>query len=99
MPPTMTEAMYQKLLARAEATTPKRGPSKLPEGTTATLYAASQGASLTVAQIVELSLVEGVVEAKNKKGETFLIALDHVFGASLASTEDRGAGRKAGFVG
>ncbi|MSP24814.1 MAG: hypothetical protein EXR75_06530 [Myxococcales bacterium] len=94
----MTEAMFQKLLSRAGATTPKRGPSKLPEGTTATLYAAADGASLTVAQVVEVSLADGIVEAKNKKGEIYLLGLEHVFSVSLSGTDERGAGRKAGFV-
>ncbi len=95
----MTEAMFQRVLERAEAQAAKKGPAKLPDERTITLYVASHGASMTVGNVVELSLVEGVIEAKNKKGELFLLAVEDVFGASITIEGERATGRKAGFIG
>ena len=75
------------------------GPAKLPDERTITLYVASHGASMTVSNVVELSLVESVIEAKNKKGELFLLAVEDVFAASVAGEGERSLGRKAGFIG
>ncbi len=95
----MTEAMFQRVLDRAEAQTQKRGPAKLPEEKALTLYVASYGAAMTVTNIVELSLVEGVVEAKNKKGEIYLLSLETLIAASISAGDDKGGMRRAGFIG
>ncbi len=95
----MTDAMYQRMLERAEAQTPKKGPAKLPDEKTITLYVATQGASITVSNVIELVLSDGIVEAKNRKGELFILALADVLAAAIHANDDRGAGRRAGFVG
>lgn len=95
----MTESMYQRVLERAEAQTPKKGPAKLPEDRTITLYVASNGASITIANVIELGLFEGMIEAKNRKGEQFILGLDNVVAAAIHTSDERGTGRRAGFVG
>jgi hypothetical protein len=95
----MTEAMYLRVLERAEAQTPKKGPAKLPEEKSMTLYVASNGASITVAHVVELSLADGIVEARNRKGEWFVLALADILAAAVHTSDERGTGRRAGFVG
>ncbi len=95
----MTEAMFQRAIDRAEASNPKRGPAKLPEGKTLTLYLASYGAAMTITNVVEVSLVEGIVEAKNKKGELYIVALENLIAASINAGDEKGGARKAGFVG
>lgn len=95
----MTEAMFQRVLERAEAQTPKKGPAKLPEEKTMTLYVASQGASISVAHVVEVALADGIVEARNRKGELFVLSLGDVLAAAIQTSDERGTGRRAGFVG
>lgn len=95
----MTEAMYQRILERSEAQTPKKGPSKLPEDKSITLYLASHGGSITVANVVELSNADGIVEARNRKGELFILALEDILAAAVNTNDERGAGRRAGFMG
>jgi hypothetical protein len=93
----MTEAMFQRVLERAEAQSHKRGPAKL-QDKTVTLYVASHGATMTVSNVTELLLVESILEAKNRKGELFILALEDVYAASVNASDERGP-RKAGFVG
>ncbi|MBM4357485.1 MAG: hypothetical protein FJ096_05170 [Deltaproteobacteria bacterium] len=95
----MTEAMYLRVLERAEAQTPKKGPAKLPEDRTITLYVAGNGASITVANVVELALADGIIEARNRKGELFVLGLADVLAAAVHTSDERGTGRRAGFVG
>jgi hypothetical protein len=97
--PFMTEAMYQRVLERAEAQSAKKGPAKLPEDKSITLYVASHGASITVANVVELALSEGIVEARNRKGELFVLDLGDILAAAIHTSDERGTGRRAGFVG
>lgn len=95
----MTEAMYQRMLERAEAHAGKKGPAKLPEEKSITLYVTAHGASITVANVIELSEADGIVEAKNRKGELFILALDDILAAAIQASDERGTGRRAGFVG
>ena len=95
----MTDAMYQRMLERAEAQSSKKGPSKLPDEKTITLYVTSHGTSITVSNVIELALSEGIVEAKNRKGELFIHGLGDILAAAINANDERGAGRRAGFVG
>ena len=95
----MTSDMFNTVLAKAEATTAKRGPATLPDGKTLTLYVANNGASMSVGNLIATRLVGDVVEARNKKGELYLFALVDVYAASIRSEGDGDASRKAGFVG
>jgi len=95
----MTADMYHALIARAGCEKDDDGGAKLPEGRTMTLYLAHDGASLSVAKVVALTLADGVVETRDARGETFLVSLEDLFAASLSGDETRGGGRKAGFLG
>jgi hypothetical protein len=95
----MTEKMFEALLARSEATASKRGPATLPEGRTITLYVGRAGAALQIPRVAELRLQEALVEARNHKGELFLVALEDVYAASISAEGEGGGLRKAGFVG
>lgn len=95
----MTESMYQRILERADAQSAKKGPAKLPEEKSITLYIGSHGASITVANVIELALADGIVEARNRKGELFVLGLGDVLAAAIQTSDDRGTGRRAGFVG
>jgi hypothetical protein len=96
----MTEAMFKAVVQRAEGRKTDDGVVSLPEGRTLTLYAAHDGTSLQVARVTTLSLVDGIVEARDVKGELFLLSLEDVFAASVAGDANhKKAGRKAGFLG
>lgn len=95
----MTGEMFQKVLAKAEASGSAAEGASLPDGRTLTLYVASNGASMTVADVVALRLDDGVVEAENKKGVCHFVAVEDVFAASIKSEGDGKASRKAGFRG
>lgn len=95
----MTEDMFDALISRAGCDKAKDGTATLPEGSTMTLYLAHDGASLSVARVVALSLVAGVVETRDSRGETFVVSLSDLFAASISGDERKGAGRRAGFLG
>ena len=95
----MTADMYQALIARAGCDKDEDGGATLPAGRTMTLYLAHDGASLSIAKVVSLSLADGVVETRDARGETFLVSLQDLFAASISSDDTRGSGRKAGFLG
>jgi hypothetical protein len=95
----MTEAMFKAVLERAEARKSDDG-VVLPEGRTLTLYAAHDGTSLQVTRVTGLRLDAGIVEARDAKGETFLLSLEDVFAASVTGdATNKKTGRKAGFLG
>ncbi len=99
MPP-MTEKMFKTLLAKAEATSSKRGPASLPTGKTLSLYVAANGASMSVNKVTHIRLEGDVVEATNNKGELFLFALENLYAASISGAAGpSAAARKAGFLG
>lgn len=94
----MTDDMLSAVLDTAGAKTSKDGESRLPQGGTMTLYAAHNGVSLTVTKIESLRRTDGVVRAKNLKGETFVLAVDDLFAAAVeGGSSNDGGGRKAGF--
>jgi len=95
----MTSEMFHTVLAKAEATSATPGPANLPKGKTLTLYVASNGASMSVGDIVTIRLDGEVIEAENKKGVLYLLALPDVYAASLRSDGEGTTARKAGFVG
>jgi hypothetical protein len=85
------------LLAVAEASAAEGGWTKLPEGKHMTLYAAFNGASLTVSRI-ESAKVEGeLVHLRTQRGEVYLVALADVFAGAVEEPAGN-KGRKAGFV-
>jgi hypothetical protein len=68
-----------------------------PEGKLLTLYVASGGASLSVQRIEAVRQDQGLVHARTKKGELFLLSLSDVFAGAVEETQGSSA-RKAGFV-
>jgi hypothetical protein len=95
----MTEEMLRAVLETAEAKSDKEGWATLPEGRSLTLYAAHNGASLTVAKVGALRVAQGIVRAKSAKGQLFLLALEDVFAAALDGAAESASARKAGFLG
>jgi len=95
----MTEDMLRAVLDTAQAKSEKDGGAALPEGRHLTFYAAHDGVSLSVSKIEHVRVSQGIVRARNGKGETFILALEDLFGAAVdGGTEALGA-RKAGFLG
>jgi hypothetical protein len=96
----MTETMYTTLLEKAEAKKGKSGEAELPEGRTITLYIAHDGCSMSVSRITTLRLEqEGLIEARDTKGETYLFALQDAFAGSIQGGSKSSPARKAGFLG
>ena len=94
----MTESMYTALLEKAEAKKDKSGEAQLPEGRTLTLYVAHDGCSISVSKLVALRLEqEGLIEARNNKGETFVLSIEDVFAGSISGGGKGSAQRTAGF--
>lgn len=95
----MTETMYTTLLEKTEAKKTKGGEAELPEGRTLTLYLAHQGCSISVSRLVTLRLEqEGIIEARDNKGEIYVLSLDDVFAASIQGGSKSSPARKAGFL-
>jgi hypothetical protein len=94
----MTEQMLKNVLERCGCEPDARGRAELAEGRTLTLYASHDGVALQVTKVVELKLDAGLCEARDAKGETFLVPVEDLFAASV-SGNPRSPGRKAGFLG
>ena len=94
----MTEQMFQAIITSAECDDDDEGMSRLPAGRTMTLYAGHEGVSLQAGRIVAASLQDGIVKARNSKGEMFVLALADLFAASLSGGTDGAESRKAGFL-
>jgi hypothetical protein len=91
--------MLRAVLDAASATV-KDGWSQLPEGRTLTLHVAHDGVSLSISKVEAFRVVDGVLQAKNSKGELYLVGHDDVFAAALDRPADPASGgRKAGFLG
>ena len=67
-----------------------------PEGKLITLYVASGSATLSVQRIEAMRQEQGLVHARTKKGELFVLSLQDVFAGAVEETQ--GSSRKAGFV-
>jgi hypothetical protein len=68
-----------------------------PEGKLLTLYVSSGGASLSVQRIEAFRQELGLVHARTKKAELFVLALDSIFAGAVEETQGASA-RKAGFI-
>lgn len=91
--------MLKAVLEAAQAKSDKDGWSVLPDGRFLTLYAAHNGAPLTVAKVEAIRVVNGIVRARSAKGQMFLLAQSDVFATALDGGAETAAGRKAGFLG
>ena len=93
----MSPEHLQALLAVAEAKKDEKGWSKVPNGRLITLYAASNGAGLTVSRIEAVRLEDGLLKLRTVRSEIFVLALVDVYGGAVEAPAAAG-GRKAGFV-
>jgi len=94
----MTKEMFDAMIARAECRDANGGRSEVPDGRSMTLYLSRDGASLQVSRVTELSLNDGIIEAIDKKGELFMLALADLFAASVSGASKENPARKAGFL-
>ncbi|MFO0555546.1 MAG: hypothetical protein U0271_44625 [Polyangiaceae bacterium] len=97
----MIEAMLTRILAETHARRSDGGEYELGEGKRLTLYVAHDGASLSISRIETLRLVEeGILVAKNDKGERFFVSLADVYAlsAEAASSGGSAGSRKPGFL-
>lgn len=95
----MTETMFASVLDSARSKTDSDGWHTFPDGRLVTLYAAHNGASLTVAKIEAIRASGGALRARTQKGETFHLSLEDVFAIACDAGSTPTAGRKAGFLG
>ena len=84
------------ILEKAQAKADKDGLSVLPEGTTATLYAAHGGVGLTVSKVDAIKVERGMVTARTVKRETYMLELGDLFAVALEGAQGTPA-RRAGF--
>jgi len=96
----MTVEMFKAILEKAECKT-KGGESTMPEGRTLALYVAHEGVPMTISKLVALRLgLDGaIVEARDARGELYMVALEDVFAASVTGGTGDAPARKAGFLG
>ena len=93
----MTTKLLDAVVAEAGSSFDKKGAAALPEQTTITLHVAHDGAALTVARVVTLTVQGDIVTAEDDKGERFVLAVGDVFAATVAAAAGSAA-RKAGFL-
>ncbi len=93
----MTDDHLSALLALCEAgKKDKEGWFHLPEGRHLTLYAAFNGASLSVSRVADLKRDGELVMARTVKGETYMLAISDLFAGAVEASPAQS--RKAGFV-
>ena len=92
----MTEEHLAALLAAVEAKKNDKGWSVASEGRSLTLYAAYNGASLSVGRVEAVRSEQKLLYARTKKGEIYILALADVYAG--AAEESPTVARKAGFA-
>jgi hypothetical protein len=92
----MTQEHWAALVEASGAKKDDKGFLAPPEGKLLTLYLSSGSASLSVQRIEAVRLEQGLVHARTKKGEVFVLALQDIFAGAVEETQ--GSSRKAGFV-
>lgn len=92
----MTQEHWAALIEASGAKKDDKGFFSPPEGKLLTLYVSSGSATLSVQRIEAVRLEQGLVHARTKKGELFVLALQDVFAGAVE--EAQGSSRKAGFV-
>ncbi len=93
---TMVGEQLQAIFKNAQAKADKEGFMALPEGTTATLYAAHGGVGLTVSRVDGVKAEGGLLTARTAKRETYMIEIGDLFAVALEGTTN-GPVRRAGF--
>ncbi len=93
----MDNAHLAAILRTAGASEAKDGGfSELPEGRSASFYAAHNGVALTIARVVAVQSAEPFVYLRTSKNETFVVATSDLFAGAVEGIA--GPSRKAGFV-
>ena len=92
----MTLEHWAALIEASGAKKDDKGYLATPEGKLLTLYVSSGNSTLSVQRIEALREDKGLVHARTKKGETFVLALQDVFAGAVEETQN--SSRKAGFV-
>jgi hypothetical protein len=93
----MTEDHLTAIISVAEAKKDSGNWWVMPEGRHATLYASSQGSSLTMGKVEALALEGPLLRARTARGEVYVVALVDVF-AGQVEPQPKGV-RRAGFGG
>jgi len=93
----MTKEHWAALVEASGAKKDGEGFFLSPEGKLFTLYVSANGASLSVQRIEAIREEQGLVRARTKKGELFVLALQDVYAGAVEETQGASA-RKAGFV-
>ena len=93
----MTQEHWAALMEASGAKKDEKGFLAPPEGKLLTLYVASGAATLTVQRIESVRHEQGLVHARSKKGELFVLALQDIFAGAVEETQGSSQ-RKAGFV-
>jgi hypothetical protein len=93
----MTLEHWAALIEASGAKKDEKGFLAPPEGKLLTLYVASGAATLTVQRIEAVRQEQGLVHARSKKGELFVLALLDIFAGAVEETQGSSQ-RKAGFV-
>ena len=97
MATAMTEQMLRTIVEMAGGAFDKEGKAALPERHTLTLHLAHDGASLSIARLVRLSLRNETIMAEDDKGELLVASLSDAFAATISAPAG-GNARKAGFI-
>jgi hypothetical protein len=92
----MTQEHWAALIEASGAKKDEQGFLAPPEGKLLTLYVSSSSATLSVQRIEAVRHEAGLVHARTKKGELFVLALEDIFAGAVE--ESQGSSRKAGFV-
>jgi len=91
----MVGEQLQAIFKNAQAKSEKDGFATLPEGTTATVYAAHGGVGLTVSRVEAIRIEGPLLTAKTAKRESYMIEVADVFAVAVEGTSN-GPVRRAG---
>ena len=93
----MTLEHWAALMEASGAKKDDKGYLAPPEGKLLTLYLSSGSSTLSVQRIEAVRQEQGLVHARTKKGELFVLALADLFAGAVEETQGSSQ-RKAGFV-
>lgn len=93
----MTLEHWAALIEASGAKKDDKGYLAPPEGKLLTLYVSSGSSTLSVQRIEAAREEKGLVHARTKKGEIFVLALQDVYAGAVEETQGSSQ-RKAGFV-
>jgi hypothetical protein len=92
----MTQEQLSAALEALSVKTDKAGWSTLPDGRTFTLYAAHDGAPLTIGRVEAVAGKNGLLRARTAKGELYALPVEGLFAVAAEATPAQA--RKPGFA-